>query len=306
MTGLAILLPGQGGQHAAMFDRVREDAAAQEVLTLAASVLGGDPVEIASGPAIFENRLAQPLLCAVELATWAALNPKLPEPLAFAGYSVGELTAYGCAGALEPRVLLELAAKRAELMDATGGGPSGMLAVKGLTQRKVEALCGEFKGEIAIMNGRDHFVLGASRDDLEQLEAAVQQAGAHTVRRLAVDVASHTPRLSSASVGFETALRAATLSDPRIPVLAGLNGQVVRERETAVATLAAQISAPLDWAACLDTAQEMGCRVFLELGPGNALSRMMREAYPEAAARSVEEFRSLDGVADWVARQSSH
>jgi [acyl-carrier-protein] S-malonyltransferase len=306
MTGLAILLPGQGGQHAAMFDRVREDAAAQEVLTLAASVLGGDPVEIASGPAIFENRLAQPLLCAVELATWAALNPKLPEPVAFSGYSVGELAAYGCAAAFEPRVLLELAAKRAQFMDATGSAPAGMLAVKGLTRGKIEALCQECHAEIAIINSRDHFVLGVARDDLGRLEAALQQAGAHTLRRLSVDVASHTSRMSSASVGFEAALRAVTLSDPRIPVLAGLNGQVVRERETAVATLAAQISAPLDWAACLDTAQEMGCRVFLELGPGNALSRMMREAYPEAAARSVEEFRSLDGVAEWVARQSSH
>ncbi|HMW30687.1 MAG TPA: ACP S-malonyltransferase, partial [Plasticicumulans sp.] len=45
-----------------------------------------------------------------------------------------------------------------------------------------------------------------------------------------------------------------------------------------------------------------GCTVLLELGPGSGLSRMARDRHPELAARSVADFRSLDGAAGWVAR----
>ncbi len=77
----------------------------------------------------------------------------------------------------------------------------------------------------------------------------------------------------------------------------------MRDRATALTTLAKQLSATINWQSCLETALEMGCRVFLELGPGSGLARMVRDTHPEVAARSVEEFRRLEGVADWVMKQ---
>ncbi|MFO1357522.1 MAG: ACP S-malonyltransferase, partial [Plasticicumulans sp.] len=70
----------------------------------------------------------------------------------------------------------------------------------------------------------------------------------------------------------------------------------------ALRTLPAQIAQTVDWAACTDALVERGCTVLLELGPGSGLSRMARDRHPELAARSVADFRSLDGAAGWVAR----
>ena len=90
------------------------------------------------------------------------------------------------------------------------------------------------------------------------------------------------------------------MCNPAIPVLAGISGAPVRTRETAITTLATQLSSTLDWLACMHAAYEMGARVFLELGPGKALTRMLLDTHPNVAARSVDEFRSLDGVYYWV------
>ena len=89
-----------------------------------------------------------------------------------------------------------------------------------------------------------------------------------------------------------------------MPVLAGIDGLPVRDRDRAIDTLSRQISMPINWVACLEAAVEMGCKVFLELGPGCRLAQMARDFYPELPARSVEEFRSSSGVINWVLRHS--
>ena len=304
MSGsLAILCPGQGNQHPGLLDRLTGSPEAEAVFQQAAGVLGQDPRELIGSVApesLFDNRLAQPLICAAELATWAVLKSRLPEPALFCGYSVGELAAYGCAGALEVGETLRLADRRATLMDQAGGKPSGLVAIRGLGEREIATLCDQSSAEIAIVNGSDHFILGGATEILEALEQAALARGAHTVRRLRVGVAAHTSLLAPASHKFLAALEQSAMVDPVRPVLAGIDGIPVRDRSTAVATLAKQLSSTIRWQTCLNTAMEMGCRVFLELGPGTSLTAMVRELSAEVVARSMDEFRSLEGAVDWV------
>ncbi|MEB0233328.1 malonyl CoA-ACP transacylase, partial [Undibacterium sp. 10I3] len=63
-----------------------------------------------------------------------------------------------------------------------------------------------------------------------------------------------------------------------------------------------QLTQPIDWTACMDACVEQGITVVLELGPGAALSRMLRVRHPEIACRSVSEFRSLAGIRQWLDR----
>src|SRR5947209_13130090 len=97
---LAVLCPGQGGQHEHMLDALLDDPAAARVLDDAEHTTGVHPRRwAADAERIFDNDVAQPLLCVVQYAAWSALRHMLPAPIAFAGYSVGELAAYGCADA---------------------------------------------------------------------------------------------------------------------------------------------------------------------------------------------------------------
>lgn len=304
MSGLAILCPGQGSQHPSMFVRMASDPAAIQVLDSATRALGWDPRErVRQASGLYDNRVAQPLICSAVLASWAALRRQLPAPRLFAGYSVGELAAYGCADALSVEQTLSLAAQRAALMDQDASEPQGLLAVRGWESARVRELCRDLGATVAIVNGADHFILGGPVAALERVESAGQEQGGLFMKRLPVSVAAHTPSMRVAGERFRDLLSQSALKAPVTPVVAGINAALVRDRETAVATLAAQLSSAVDWASCVQVAYESGVRVFLELEPGTALAHLARDIIPDVAARSVEEFKTLSGVSDWVSRR---
>jgi [acyl-carrier-protein] S-malonyltransferase len=285
-----------------MFDLAIAAGAGGAVLEAARRVLGEDPVDLArsGSPGLFDNTVAQPLVCAATLAAWEALRGRLPAPRAVAGYSLGELSAWCCAGGLDPVEAVGLAARRAAAMDAATSGGAGLLALRGLPMARLEALTSAAGAELAIVNGPDHVVAGGSATSLERLASAAAAAGATTVQRLPIAVAAHTSALAGAVAPFAATLAASGLGDAAVPVLAGLSGVPLRLRAAGIEALAAQLARRLEWARVLATAAELGCTVFLELGPGNALSRMAEALVPGAACRSIADFRGVDGVARWV------
>ena len=301
---LGILCSGQGGQGPGMLDLLRREPAAQTLLDRAAGVMGSDPRALVAGPEaeIQRNAVAQPLLCAVQAATWAALRPHLPPVRAVAGYSLGELSAYHVAGGLDADELLRLAMRRADAMDRADPEPGGLLVVRGLDRARLEAVCRDCGADIAIENGADRFVVGGCRAALVVVEAAVLALGA-AVTPLPVTVASHTRLMAPAAAEFSSILATSGLRAPPLPVLAGIDGTPVYTRERAVAALTRQMTETVAWAACLDGLIEMGCTVLLETGPCNALARMAAERFPDVAVRAVADFRSLSGAASWVERQ---
>lgn len=296
---LTLLCPGQGAQHAAMFDRVRDLAAARPVLDATSELLGRDVFAAAAADDRFDNVRAQPLLCAASLAHWQGLREVLPTPTVIAGYSIGELAAHAIAGGVDAATCLALAAQRALLMDSASPADAGLQAVLGLERHVLQPLCDLHGAHVAIANGQDHFIVGGTHASLQRLADAARPQGAD-IRPLPVHVPAHTPLLTAAVAPFAAALDASPLQAPRLPLLAGIDARPVRDRATAVHTLSAQLAQTIEWAQVMRQAFERGARVFLQLGPGNALARMVAPAYPCCEVRAVEEFQSLEGAAAWV------
>ncbi len=296
---LVILCPGQGGQHPAMFERLRGRAATAPVLERLAEVLRADPVQRAAEEGRYINASAQPLVCAAALGHWLALREALPPPVVVAGYSAGELAAHAVAGSIDPLDCLALAAQRAQLMDASSPADGGLMAVLGLDRTQIDALCTQHGCWVAIVNGADHFVLGGHRTALQALLDAAEEHGARGVR-IPVCVPAHTPLLADAAQQFSRVLQQQPLQAPSLRLLAGIDARPVRDTQRVVDTLAAQIADTVQWQRVIEQASEHGGRVFLELGPGAALSRLARELLPDAYARSVEDFHTLEGVLEWV------
>jgi [acyl-carrier-protein] S-malonyltransferase len=289
-----------------MFDILEGNSDSQAVLNSSVAFFGCHPVEYLqrlSDAELFQNLHAQPLIAVLQMATWAALRDHLPPPRVVAGYSLGEVVAYGCVGSLKTEQLLSLVHRRAILMDAAAPQDSAMLAVRGLLKAQVEELCIETGVELAIINGNDHFVLGGTGAAMRRLEQHPLVEQASQCKRLAVTVPSHTSYMSRAAALFANDLAKSGLIEPRTPVLAGTNGGMVRRPTEAIAALTRQISAPINWLACVLAAVETGSRVMLELGPGAALKKIQQEHSPMVVVRAVEDFRSLQGVADWLCRQ---
>lgn len=304
---LAILCSGQGAQHPAMLDMIADHPAAMEVIKAGEAGLGLHLRDVlAQRDEIFRNAIAQPLICLTQLALWTALRPDAPRPAAFCGYSVGELAAYACAGALDVAELVRIAAARAVLMDqAAAATHGGMLALQGLRRDEVDSLCAGQRAWIAIAIGEEEFVVGGEDAALAKLSTAFAERGAK-LTQLKVGLASHTPLLGDAVQPFRALLNASSMTAPATPVVAGIDAAWVVRRETAIEKLALQLDRTIEWAGCLDMLYERGCRVFLELGPGRALARMTQSRFDDVDARAVDDFRSLDGVSSWLSKHTSN
>jgi [acyl-carrier-protein] S-malonyltransferase len=308
MSRLAILCPGQGAQGPSMFDLARSDAG---VFARVEDWLrgAGDPVAqtplatlLADPCAMFDNRCAQPLVVAASLAVWAMLAERLPRPALVAGYSVGEISAYAVAGALPLERAVDLAARRAAIMSeaAAAQGEQGLAALSGIATAAALALVEEAGCEAAI-DTPGALIAGGVRDKLARLAALAAHAGA-SCKPLPITVASHTSLLAAA-VDPVRALLQAHVATPALALLAGISAEVVHDGEQAAGSLAAQTASTIRWTDCLDALAEARIDVALELGPGNALSRMLRERHPDIACRSAADFRSVNGIVSWVEMQ---
>jgi [acyl-carrier-protein] S-malonyltransferase len=295
MSGLLLLCSGQGGQHAAMFDLARTEPRAASLL---------DACRISADPArLSDNAVAQPAIVASALAMWEALRDDAPAPAMVAGYSIGELAAYGVTGALTPQACVHQAAVRARVMDSCvgPGSPHGMLAVSDMLVEAVAQAAARFDCHVAIINDADKCIVGglASRLDLLQNDAAL---GAARCQRLQVNIASHTPLLAAAVQPFAAALQGAGFGMASCAVAGGIDGSRVQFPEDAIDHLSRQLAEPIRWMDCMDACAEAGVDVALELGPGASLSAMLRARHPHIATRSVADFRTLDGIKSWLAR----
>jgi [acyl-carrier-protein] S-malonyltransferase len=310
MIRTAILCSGQGAQSATMFDLLADEPPAQPVFQTATRLLGGtDPrklVRQASSVAIHEDKAGQILCCTQAMAAWAVLScVMLPRRLMVAGYSVGELAAWGVAGLLDATRVLELSVERAAAMDAATTQPSGLAAIRGLSRGALEPICRAHGAYIAIVNAVDQMLVGGTRDALAGVIQDALSAGAERTTMLGVTVASHTPLLAAASEAFRQKLTAAPLRDDMVPgvrLLSGIDGTTVFDVSAGAAKLARQIQQTVDWAACMDACQAAGVTKIVELGPGAALARMVHDVIPHADVRSVAEFRSLAGLLAWATK----
>ena len=304
---IAILCSGQGPQHRGMFALTAGEPAAAHLFAHAATLLSGmDPrtiVQVADDDALHENRLGQ-ILCTLQaLAVASVLHAELAGPRIIAGYSVGEVAAWGVAGMMDPAATLDAAARRAEAMDAASAPGDGMLFVRGLSRAAIDDLCQRHGVAVAIVNPGGAYVLGGAGQELDAAAEDARRAGASRAVRVAVKIASHTSRLAPAVGVFRQVLSQPPIKpalDAGVRLISGIDGAPVVKVAAGLDKLAQQIAQTVLWADCLEGCIEAGANIFLELGPGHALSDMAASAYPGTPARSLDDFNTLRGVCEWL------
>lgn len=302
---LALLCSGQGTQNPEMFRLTGTIPEAEPIFQAARVHLGEDPrqyVAHASPEHLFSNDVAQVLCVTQAMAAYVMIAAALPPRYLVAGYSIGELAAWGVAGLITPIQAVDVSHTRAKLM-TQGSGPDDVLGfVRGLPRARIEALAQAHHADIAIINPNDTYVLGGLRPDVQALCEQARTQGAERAALLGVHVASHTSRLARVVPQFQQVLVAAAPAAPRrgAVLMTALNASPVFDAQHAIEALAAEISSTLHWADCLTSAYERGVRGFLELGPGRALSDMAIHVNDDIDARSIDDFRTVDGVQRWI------
>ena len=299
---LAILFSGQGQQTLEHLSFLRANAGRDASHELS-NVLGD--VWDESGQQSLDlstNVIAQPLIFGFEMAWWEKLMPCLPTPVCAAGYSLGEMAACAAAGLFTDKAGIALCHERASQMDSNTTSPIGMLAVLGIGEERVAAISHQHGLAIAIRNSPTHFVVTGAESAVDEAANRFEAAGATKLTPIPVRTPSHTHFLKAASESFATSLQPYAEGNLLFPVISAVTGKLAFTAKDAALALAAQISSMLHWDDALETLVEMQPDVVLEIGPGNALSKMLSDFAPSIPVRSVCDFKSAEGVLTWLGR----
>ena len=298
-----LLFSGQGTQQPGMLPWLDAHPASQPLLRALDAALG-QPWRAALADATLRSRnaTAQPLIVGTALAAWAALQAQLDTaPQAVAGYSVGELAAYACAGVFDARTALALAVQRAAQMDAAvAGRDTGLLSVSGLSAATV--LQAHPALDCAIAIGAEQGIYAGEVAVLDACAPHLTAQGA-LCRRLEVRVASHSRWMASAANAFAAHVADMPFARPQAALVLNASAASSRDPHTLRQALAHQIDHTVQWAASMDTLAEQGLDCVLEIGAGSTLAKMWNQRHPHIPARALDEFRDATGAARGVARQ---
>jgi [acyl-carrier-protein] S-malonyltransferase len=290
-----LMCPGQGAQRvgdlAERFPAARDTfAAIDEALGVHLSRIMWDGPE----DLLTQTHNTQPAILAHSAAIWAVVRGRVGPVGAAAGHSLGEYSAYVAAGTLSATVAAQLVRRRGELMFEAGTArPGAMAAVLGLATDQVDAACNEASGQDGVavaanLNAPDQTVISGDPPAVTRAGDGCKARGAKRVIPLKVSGAFHSPLMAPAVDGLHDALTGATFADPAFPIVANASAEAVRTGVDAKRLLVDQLTAPVRWVACMQGAAALvpGAR-FIEIGPGNVLSGLLKRIVPGAAAMTL-------------------
>ncbi len=302
---IALLFAGQGAQAVGMGqDLAAEFVEAADLFRRADEVLGRNLSEIAwRGPIEELTRTSncQPALYVHGLACLAVLREIAGElPItAAAGLSLGEWTAHAAAGTFSFEDGLRLVEQRGEFMEAACEATVGaMAAMIGADESAARALAAAADVDVANLNSPGQVVVSGER---AKVELAIGLAKEHGIRRatlLNVAGAYHSRLMESAYMQVGEALRNVVLQKPDFPVISNVTGAQVDAVAEIKRILQDQVTGTVRWTDCMERMLEMGCDLFLELGPGGVLAGLMQRTRKGTEVLSICDSASLQGCVE--------
>lgn len=250
---------------------------------------------------IYNNEFAQPFIFALQWCRWNNIRSVIEEVSAFAGYSLGELSAFICSTETDLATGLLLAKTRAQLMSGAVNKKSGLVSVKGLNLKKLNELLFATQTELSIKLNDSSCIVGGLEFNLEQFMLSAEQSGAQ-VKPLNVSIPSHTSLMQIAVEPYRIFLNQHSFDPVTVPIISGTGGIKLYRQPQVIDALTYQMDHAIDWDLCLESLKENLPDVVLEIGPGNALSKMMLEIQPNIIARSFDDFKTIKGLEDWLQR----
>ncbi|MCK1798440.1 acyltransferase domain-containing protein, partial [Streptomyces sp. XM4193] len=313
---LAFLFPGQGSQKPGML---------AELLVAFPELhrylqLGERWIDALYPPAAFDKEtgdaqlaritdttVAQPALGIVELAAAELLAGVGVRPAMTAGHSYGELVALGVAGALAPEHVLEASAARAgAILDEVQDGDAGtMAAVNGTAEQIEDVLRTAGLADRVVAANRNsprQTVISGPTEAVVEAVERLKEAG-HAGKRLQVACAFHSTLVAGAGRTFRQRLEEFPVHPPEVPVYANRTARPYQLSADGVrAELGEQIGAPVRFTEQIEAMYEAGARVFLEVGPGRVLTRLVGDVLGDRPHRVVSlEDRRATGLTGFLA-----
>ena len=289
---VAIVFPGQGSQYAGMADPWIDHPASRATLEEAGEAMGSDVVAgCRDDDLLATTDFVQPALLACDVAAFRVLETEGISARGVAGHSLGQFAALVAAGVLSLTDALDLVIVRGRAMQRAGEErPGAMAALLGVGSEDAAALCDEARGDdvlvVANANSPVQVVISGSVPAIERAEELAKERRVRAVR-LAVAGAFHSPLMDPARAAIDERIDAITFSAPRVPVAENVAGSLISDPDELRSLLRRHVVSSVRWESSVQALADAGAEVFLEAGPGDVLTKLMKRIVPDAAARAV-------------------
>ena len=294
---IAFVFPGQGAQAVGMGRALADQfEVCAKTFAEADAALGESLSDlIFNGPmdrlTLTEN--TQPAILTMSVAVCRLLDQKGIKPAFVAGHSLGEYSAHVAAGTLAFADAVRLVRNRGRYMqEAVPVGAGAMAAILGLDEAGVNQACEEAaQGEVvsaANLNGAGQIVIAGTAAAVARAGERAKALGARRAIPLTVSAPFHCALMKPAAVRLTPELHAVAARDPRVPVVANVDGEPKRTAAASIDALIKQIASPVRWEDVVQRLAKEGVSRYVEVGPGKALSGMIKRIVSGAIIQNVE------------------
>ncbi len=297
----AAVFPGQGSQYVGMARDFHDSLQwVRERYAQAHEILGINIAEASfSGPeeTLVQTHFTQPAIFIHSTIVHDEAVRRGFAPDFVAGHSLGEFSALYAAGVLSFEDALTAVGKRAEFMQqACEANPGTMAAVIGLDFSTVREVCTAAPGVVqpANHNSPTQIVISGEIEAIQSASAELKSRGARRVLPLPVGGAFHSPLMNPEPDHFQRVLDTLSFNDPQVPVVPNVSAEICAEPATLKELLVEQITSPVLWYPSLQVLAEAGVDTFLELGPRNVLSGLIRKSLKGVTSESFGTLESLE------------
>jgi [acyl-carrier-protein] S-malonyltransferase len=242
----------------------------------------------------------QPAILTTSIALYTAFSEGGIVPDLVAGHSLGEYSALVAAGSLNFADAVRIVHQRGNFMEeAVPAGKGAMSAVMGLDRDTLERVCREVSREGRVvepanLNAPGQIVISGHKEAVEEAGERARQAGARRVVPLAVSGPFHSSLMKPAAERLSEVLADVTVSDASVPVVANVSARPVTDARTIRQSLIDQVASPVLWEDSVRWMMEQGVDTFVEIGPGNVLTGLVKKVNRRVTALSVQDVPSLE------------
>ena len=308
---IAFLFPGQNSQKVGMGQALVEAyPEARAVFQEAdAAFADGESASTPLSTLCFEgpaDRLAlteitQPAILTTSIAACRVLESNGVHPAFVAGHSLGEYSAHVAAGTFAFADAVRLVRRRGRYMqEAVPVGVGSMAAIVGTTLDVVRQACEEAaEGQVvspANINGPQQVAIAGHAPAVKRASDRAKALGAKLIVPLQVSAPFHCSLMKPAETRLEPELRALTVRDPKVPVVANVDASPKTNRAASIDALVRQISSPVQWDALVRRLASDGVTTYVEVGPGTVLGGLVKKIHPDARIINFGSPEQLDAV----------
>ncbi len=282
-----------------MLGRLRDDPSDSALYREAQTVLGRDLGELDTAEALSGTEAAQIALFITAIASARALERNGIDAAYVAGHSVGAFAAAVVTGVLSFRDALHIVALRGHAMARARPTGFGMAAVIGVPEKTLQSWidAATSRGATLYLTNRNalrQFAVSGANSDLDALIEFARSHGASKAMRLSVAVPSHSPLLADVVPVLQQALKTIALSEPRIPYASNHSARLLRGAKSIADDLAENVAHPVRWSEIMTALYERGVRTFIEMQPGDVLTKLAQSSFDDVRAFSLDATDAAD------------